>query len=139
MIDIPCRTLFCVAVGSAVSLAIATPAASAVKRPTIKTLCLPPGGTTPMPCAAAGASSLFEIDAGAVSAQGSTMLIFTEVDAVGRPRVIRVPAAGVAAGRPLRMTVPRQLCGDEGGTRWRVQLVSGSLRPVSVGAVTTRC
>ncbi len=137
MIDIPARALLLGAAGAILASTFPTTATAAAKRPQLRILCLPPGGTSPMPCSIARRGSIFEV---AVPGGTAGHLVFSEVDPVGPPRIVRVPLArGPGPGSAVRLGVPPQLCAYDSVERWRVRLVTGPARRTSIGAVTVRC
>ena len=136
MIELPCRALLLVAAGAILTVIPQPMDSAAASRPKVKVLCLAPGSSQPMPCGSASANSLIEDNLGN-AAPAPRYLIFREVDAIGPPRVVRVPISA-APGAAVRVGVSPQLCVSR-YDRWRVQLDSGAARPSTIGALTVRC
>ena len=107
-------------------------------RPKVTVLCLPPGAPAPRPCAAAMPNSLLELDLAAVPAIPN-QLIFSEVDSIGPPRLVRVQIRPAGRAGPFRLAVPRQLCANRDVGRWRVAAASADQRRTTLGALTVRC
>ena len=138
MTDVPTRALLLTALGAFLTATPLVTDSAAARRPSVTILCLPPGGTKPVACATAARNSLIEVHPGPMSAPH--YLIFSEVDAVGPPRIVRVPVAAAARqGGPVQIGIPQQLCAHPDVDRWKVRLATGGSRPTSVGAMTVRC
>lgn len=139
MPDIPYRAIILATTGLLFAMVPQSPDEASAKRPKVTVLCLPPGGTAPMPCGIARSNSLIELSLGGPAAPPH-YLVFSEVDSIGPPTTVRValPAAAVAGGA-LRVAVPRQLCAYPDVGRWRVKLASSGPQDVSLGALSVRC
>lgn len=139
MPDVPYRAIITATTGLLFAIVPQSPDEASAKRPKVTVLCLPPGGTAPMPCSVARSNSLIELSLGGPAAPPH-YLVFSEVDPIGPPKTVRavLPATAVAGGA-LRVPVPRQLCAYSDVGRWRVKLGSGGRQDVSVGTVSVRC
>ena len=96
----------------------------AAKKPTVIVLCLPPGGTRPVPCSTAAAGSTLHLD---TDLRGSVPLRVTliSVSGVGRASVQARPVPG-RDGSYL-ITVPRHLCGKDKLGNFEIQIATSDM------------
>jgi hypothetical protein len=139
MPDIPYRAIILATTGLIFAIVPQSPDEASAKRPKVTVLCLPPGGTAPMPCGVARSNSLIELSLGGPAAPPN-YLVFSEVDPIGPPRTVRTALPATASvGGALRVALPRQLCAYPDVGRWRVKLASSGPQDMSVGTVSVRC
>lgn len=96
----------------------------ATKKPNLIVLCLPPGGTKPVPCATAAAGSTLHLD---TDLRGSVPLRATliSVSGAGRASVQARPVPG-RDGSYL-ITVPRHLCAKDKLGNFEIQIATSDM------------